>query len=113
MSQTLHQYFSTRPRISIITKTGKRIHFSGGVYITDKQDEIDFLNAEIAVGHQMIYVKEDQKTITKEQLDPLHAIKQKAKEEALAELRSKGSVGMVTSAGMAASSESNSGSKGK
>lgn len=56
----------------------------GGSYITDKQDEIDFLDAEIRSGHQMIYVKEDQKVLTQEQLDPLAAIKKKAVEEYLA-----------------------------
>jgi len=108
MSQ-IHQYFSTRPKISIILPTSKRISFSGGIYVTDKEDEIAFLDEVVKQGNAMIYVKDDQRTITKEQLDPLHAIKQKAKEEAIAEMKAKGAIGMVSSAGVVASGDSNSG----
>jgi hypothetical protein len=103
----LHQFFSTRPRISIVLPSSKRISFSGGIYVTDKQDEIDFLNGEVAAGNQMIYVKSDQLTITKEQLDPLAAIKQRAREEAIAELAAKGSTGMISSTGTTTAAHSN------
>lgn len=109
MSSTFNQYFSSRPKISIIMPSSKRISFSGGIYVTDKKDEIEFLDKEISLGHPMIYIKKGEETITSEQLDPLHAIKQKAKEEAIAELTAKGSTGMMTSQGVSNSAESNAG----
>lgn len=72
-----HQFFSTRPRISITMPSLKRIFFDGGIYITDKEDEIDFLNSQIEAGHQMIYVKKGAETLTEEQRDPMAAIKAK------------------------------------
>lgn len=78
-------YYSTRPRISMAMKTGERICFNGGQYVTDKKDEIEFLDYEVARGNDMIYVKKDQLTVTSDQLDPLAAIKQKAVEEYLAQ----------------------------
>jgi len=79
-----HQYFSSRPMISITMPTAKRIRFVGGMYVTDKQDEIDFLNAEIKAGNQMIYVDNNKRTVGEAALDPLAAIKKKAVEDYLA-----------------------------
>lgn len=79
-----NQYFSTRPSISITMPSAKRIRFVAGSYITDKQDEIDFLDKEIAIGHQMIFTKQGQEVVNEEALDPLAAVKKKAVEEYLA-----------------------------
>lgn len=80
-----HQFFSRRPRISIIMPSGRSIHFSGGMYVTSNEQEIEFLNAEVAAGHPMIYVKDNEKVITEEQLDPLAAVKKRAIDEYLAQ----------------------------
>ena len=80
-----HQYFSTRPKISIITPAGTRIAFAAGQYVTDVSAEIDYLNEQVAAGHPMIYVKKGSETVTKEQLDPLAAVKAKAIAEYLAQ----------------------------
>ena len=79
-----HQYFSSRPTIGIVMQNGNRILFTGGQYVTDKEDEIAFLDTEIKAGHPMIFVKKEQLTVSQEQLDPLAAIKKKAIEEYLA-----------------------------
>lgn len=76
--QQFHQYFSSRPKISIITNGGNRISFVGGQYVTDVADEIEFLDAQVKAGHPMIFVQKGKETVTKEQLDPLAAIKAKA-----------------------------------
>ena len=85
MTQQYNQYFSTRPRLSIVMKSGTIIRFVGGQYVTDVPDEIDFLNEQVAAGHSMIYVKKGNETVTQEQLDPMAAIKKKAVEEYLAQ----------------------------
>lgn len=102
-----NQYFSTRPKLSIVMPSSKRIFFSGGVYVTDKEDEIAFLDAEVKLGHPMIYTKKGEEKVTSEQLDPLAAIKRKAVEEHLAK-QAGGSTGMVSSAGTATAAASNS-----
>lgn len=84
MSEKFNQYFATRPKISIVMPSGKRIYFQGGQYITNAQDEIEFLDAEVKLGHSMIYVKKGAEVVTQEQLDPLLAIKEKAIAEYLA-----------------------------
>ena len=76
--QSFHQYFSTRPIISIIMPSGNRIRFMAGQYVTDNAEEIEFLDAQIKARHPMIYTKSGQETVTKEQLDPLAAVKAKA-----------------------------------
>lgn len=79
-----HQYFSARPVINITTPLGRKIRFVGGTYITDVAAEIEFLDNEVKNGHPIIFVKEDQKVVSEEALDPLAAIKKKAVEEYLA-----------------------------
>lgn len=81
-----HQYFSSRPMISITMPTAKRIRFVGGMYVTDKQDEIDFLNSEIKAGNQMIFIDANKRTVGEAALDPLAAIKKKAVEDYLANI---------------------------
>ena len=76
MSQ-LHQYFATRPKISIVMPNGNRISFIAGSYITDDENEIKFLDDQIKDKHPMIFVKKGEETVTKEQLDPLAAVKEK------------------------------------
>jgi len=78
-----HQYFSTRPTINITMPSSKKIRFVGGVYMTDKEDEIAFLDNEVKLGHTMIFVKQGQETVNADALDPLAAIKKKAVEEYL------------------------------
>lgn len=51
--------------------------------MTDKEDEITFLDNEVKLGHAMIYVKSGQETVDADALDPLAAIKKKAIEEYL------------------------------
>lgn len=76
-----HQYFATRPRLSIIMPSGERISFVAHMFVTDKEHQIEFLDAEVKRGHPMIYTKNGEETVTAEQLDPLAAIKKKAIEE--------------------------------
>ena len=76
-SKKYHQYFSTRPILNIITTLGKKIRFVAGVYITDNEHEIEFLDKEIKQGHPMIYVKKGDEVVGAEALDPMAAIKAK------------------------------------
>jgi hypothetical protein len=83
-SKKYHQYFSTRPIINITMPSTKRIRFVAGMYVTDNQAEIEFLDNEIKQGHAMIFVKEGQEVVDESALDPLAAVKAKAIAEYLA-----------------------------
>lgn len=76
-----HQYFSSRPTLNVTMPLGRRISFRAGVYITDVQDEIEFLDKEVRAGHPMIFTKSGQEVIGEEALDPIAAIKKKAIED--------------------------------
>lgn len=82
-TKKFHQYFSSRPTISITMENGNRIRFVGGVYMTDNESEIKFLDEQIRAGHQMIYIKQGHTVVDADALDPLAAIKKKAVEEYL------------------------------
>ena len=84
-TQKYNQYFSSRPKIGITMPSGKRIDFIGGTYLTAKQDEIAFLDEQIALGHQMIFVRKGAEVVDADALDPLAAVKKKAVEEYLAQ----------------------------
>lgn len=84
-TKKFHQYFSSRPSLTIVMENGNRIRFVGGVYMTDNEQEISFLNEQIRCGHQMIYVKEGQKIVDADALDPLAAVKKRAVEEYIAQ----------------------------
>jgi hypothetical protein len=68
----------------MVMPNAKKIRFFAGSYITNAPDEIAHLDAQIAAGHQMIYTKKGQETVTSESLDPLAAIKKKVIDEYLA-----------------------------
>jgi hypothetical protein len=72
-----HQYFSSRPKISITMPNGNRIYFVAGTYVTDNESEVEFLNEQIKHNHPMIFIQKGKETVTQEQLDPLAAIKEK------------------------------------
>lgn len=110
-----HQYFSTRPMVTITMPNGNRIRFVGGVYMTANQSEIDFLQEQIRIGHPIIYIKEGATVVDADALDPLAAVKKKAIEEYLQQQKlasdpnrnmgntapaSASDTGMVTSSGI-------------
>lgn len=96
------QYFCTRPKLGIIMPNGKRIAFVAGYYVTSDEEEIKFLDGEVKLKHPMIYVKAGQEVVTKEQLDPLNAIKEKIIKEHEAAKAAGGSTGTVTSTSVGA-----------
>ena len=51
--------------------------------MTDREDEIAFLDEQIKLGHQMIFVKDNEKVVGSDAIDPLAAIKKKAVEDYL------------------------------
>jgi len=72
-----HQFFAARPRITIVMPDSTRIHFVGGRYLTDKQNEIEFLTNEVKRGHDIISIREGEETLADTALDPLAALREK------------------------------------
>lgn len=60
------------------TRKGKEIGFVGGKYITDNEDEVKELEAEIKEGHPHIYIDAKDKEISAEDVaDPMAALRAK------------------------------------
>lgn len=68
-------FHSNIPSMGYVFKAGKRASFINGKYITDIQYEIDELDAEIAMGHPMIYIKADEPPV--ELIEPMEALRAK------------------------------------
>ena len=90
--KTYHVFYNTIQSVKMITTGGRTMAFVLGKYVTDVQEEIDYLNTEIAVGNIHLSVKEGEEVMTASDLDPMASLrKQHFKEfaEAQAEVARK------------------------
>lgn len=89
-------FYNTIKSCKTITDKGRTISFINGKYVTDVKEEIDYLEHEISLGNNHIYVKEGEEQLTSDELDPMKMLKKKhiaeylADQESLAEAISKG-----------------------
>ncbi len=83
----LHVFCSTIPYVKAIRGDGKEIPFREGVYRTDDQRDIDFLNGMIRDGHPHIHLPpEEERVIESEMLNPLVALEARMREKIMREL---------------------------
>ena len=114
------QYTSSRSSMKMITKKGVPITFINYQYITDNKECIEYLNAEIAAGLNLV---EKGDLVSSEEADPMSALKKRHIEEylaeqaieaekstKLAELAEKSSTGVLTSRQVTVTGESSSAS---
>lgn len=80
-----HVFYNTIPSCKTITESGRTISFVCGKYITDVQEDIDFLQKEIKLGNIHIFIKEGEEQLTSDELDPMKMLKKKHVAEYLAE----------------------------
>jgi hypothetical protein len=76
-------YKSTFPITNVIFPKGEVAEFRGGIFITDRPDQIAYLDEQIAnrgFGGQ-IYIDPNARTITAEQENPMLALKKKFYEQ--------------------------------
>lgn len=80
-------YKSTNKFCNVITSRGKVLHFKVGMFITDNEDDIAFLDAAIKKNEfaGAIYIDPNARTITAEQENPMLALRKKHFEEFLKE----------------------------
>jgi len=69
-----------------VFKSGKGIHFMQGQYATSAKNEIEELTAECENGHPNYFIDPKQRTVTAEQLDPMHKIREQIRAEERAKL---------------------------
>jgi len=92
-------YSSSRLNMAMLTKIGQRINFISGVFITDDQSVIRYLDEEIANGLNIITKGE---LLTEKEADPMEALKKKHIAEYLeqqAELAKQASLGITRDMG--------------
>ena len=80
-------YKSTIKFNNIVFPNGHVAHFKGGMFVTDNQYQIDYLDSQIAQNGfgGVIYIDPKARTITAEQENPMLALKRKFYEEFQAE----------------------------
>lgn len=83
---TYNVYKSSMQAHKLIMPCGKVLHVTKGKFVTCNQDEIDYIEAEIKAGFK--YLKKEG-TTTSATTDPLAAMKEKLKEEAIREYLAK------------------------
>jgi hypothetical protein len=74
-------YNSSLPNQRIPMPNGRLIAITAGQYITDKKDEIEFLDAEIEAGFPFL---QKGATMTSSELDPMSALRTRIIAEAIA-----------------------------
>lgn len=70
---------------NISTPKGKVLTFKFGRYVTEDEEEIAFLDAEIKAGHPTIFVDPNHLVLSKQEEDPLGYFKEQVIKEYLAE----------------------------
>ena len=75
--KTYHVFHSGMTSCRMVTTTGRVIAFVLGKYVTDVQDDIDYLNAEIAAGSANLSVRVGEEVMTASDLDPMASMRKK------------------------------------
>ena len=70
-----HVFYNTIGSVKMITETGRTIAFVGGKYVTDIQEEIDYLKKEISLGSMHLSTRPGEEVMTARDLDPMTAIR--------------------------------------
>lgn len=78
-------YYNSVGSCKMVTEAGRTIAFVGGKYVTDIEEEINYLNKELALGNSKLSVVPGQEQMTAEDLDPMAALKKQHIAEYLAE----------------------------
>lgn len=85
--KTYQIFHGSRQSMRMNTPEGGTIVFVGGKFITDNEDFIAYLQSELAAKNPFLSQKEEEKSLTSEDLDPMAALKKKHITEYLAALK--------------------------
>ena len=81
---------SRAPTMGYVFKTGKVVHFLGGIYATASKTEIEELTTECENAHPNFYIDPSQKTLDSEMLDPIAVLRATIRAEEVAKLAAMG-----------------------
>lgn len=88
-SKLFHVFYSSKLSSNMITTTGRYIVFVNGRYVTNSEEEINYLKTEIALGNPFLSVVEGKEIMSAEDLDPMAALKKQHIAEYLEEQKTK------------------------
>jgi hypothetical protein len=86
----LSVFKSRAPTMGYVFKTGKVVHFMGGIYATAAKNEIEELTTECENGHPNFYIDPTQRVLDSEMLDPIAVLRATIRAEEVAKLRAMG-----------------------
>lgn len=86
----LSVFKSRAPTMGYVFKSGKVVHFMGGMYATASKSEIEELTTECENGHPNFYIDPSQKTLDSEALDPIAVLRATIRAEEIAKLQAMG-----------------------
>lgn len=81
---------SRAPTMGYVFKSGKVVHFMGGIYATSSKSEIEELTTECENSHPNFYMDPTQRTIDSEALDPIAVLRATIRAEEIAKLQAMG-----------------------
>lgn len=81
----LHVFFSHSKSVQLVTPTGQKIVFVSGKYYTQDESEIAYLQDMVRMKRE-VYTDPNMLTISESERDPMTALKNRMREEILAEM---------------------------
>ena len=82
---TLTLFKSHAPSMGYVFRSGRTVHFAGGMFTTTNQAEIDELN-EVCQDSPCFYVDDGQRTVDSEDVSPIALLRKQIREEEIAKL---------------------------
>lgn len=82
--KTFHVFHCTILSCKMLTETGRTIAFVNGVFITDVEEELNYLKAQIALNHPRLRTEKGKEVMTASELDPMEVLRKKHIAEYLA-----------------------------
>jgi len=76
-----HVFHNNVQSSKMVTDKGRTISFVGGQFVTDVEEDIEYLQREIALGNTFLYVKAGKEVMTSAELDPMKALRKQHLEE--------------------------------
>lgn len=68
-------YYNTVKASCMVTTAGRTIYFVDGKYVTNQQEEIDYLEAEMSLGNTRVFTIKGEERMTSKELDPMAVLK--------------------------------------
>jgi hypothetical protein len=75
--KSYHVFYHAIPSCRMVTETGRVLTFADFRHITDVEEDIEFLQKELANNNPFLSIKKGEEIMTSSQLDPMKALRAK------------------------------------